>query len=266
MAPKADLRSLLLAESRRPLLFGHRGLSAAAPENTLAAFRALLEHGVPGAELDVQLTRDGELAVIHDFNLKRTTGLEAEVRATDYRAIRALDAGSWFSPRFAGERVPRLSEVFETCGERLYYDLELKWDRKRSNGLEGKVVGCIRRYGLQARCLVSSFNPYCILRLRRLAPELPAAHIWANRRELPFLLRHGEAGVLLPTPFIKPEASRVTRLRAAFYRLWGSRILAWTVNEELEAARLLGLGVRGLISDDPVRLSEALRRAGFWGD
>lgn len=266
MAPRTEGRSLLLADGRRPLLFGHRGCSAAAPENTLAAFQALLDNGIAGAELDVQLTRDGELVVIHDFNLRRVTGHDAEVRETDYNAIRSLDAGSWFSPRFAGERVPRLSEVFETCGDRLYYDLELKWDRRRSNGLERKVVALIRRYGLEARCLVSSFNPFCIVRLRRLAPRLPSAHIWADRRELPFLLRHGEAGYLLPTPFIKPEASRITRLRAASYRLLGSRILAWTVNEEREAARLLGLGVHGLISDEPVRLRQALRRRGLWAD
>jgi glycerophosphoryl diester phosphodiesterase len=246
------------------LLFGHRGYSAAAPENTLAAFRALLEHGIPGAELDVQLSRDGELTVIHDFNLRRVTGLDAAVRETESSAIRALDAGSWLAARFRGERVPLLGEVFEACGERLYYDIELKWDLKEANGLEEKVVACLRRHGLERRSLLSSFNPYCIGRLRRLAPELPTAHIWANSHELPFLLRHGEAGLLLPTPFVKPEARRITPLRAAAYRLLGSRMLAWTVGDEDEARRLLGLGVRGLISNDPVRLREALRHAGLW--
>lgn len=259
MAAKAEGASLLLEEEPRPLLFGHRGYSAAAPENTLAAFRALLEHGIPGAELDVQLSRDGELTVIHDFNLRRVTGLDAEVRRTESSAIRALDAGSWFSPRFAGERVPLLDEVFEACGERLYYDIELKWDLKEANGLEQKVVACLRSHGLGRRCLLSSFNPYCIIRLRRLAPDLPTAHIWADSSELPLLLRHGEAGLLLPTPFIKPEAGRMSRWRAAVYRLLGSRVLAWTVDDEREARRLLALGVRGLISNDPVKLRAALR-------
>jgi glycerophosphoryl diester phosphodiesterase len=264
VAGRARRGSLLLADGRRPLLFGHRGYCAAAPENTLAAFRALLEHGIPGAELDVQLTRDGKPAVTHDFNLRRVTGLDAAVRETDSSALRALDAGSWFAPRFRGERVPLLEEVLEACGERLYYDIELKWDRKEANGLEEVVVSCVRRHGLEGRSLFSSFNPYCIARLRRLAPELPAAHIWTNSRELPFLLRHGEAGLLLPTPFIKPEARRISPLRALTYRLLGSRMLAWTVDEEGEARRLLRLGVRGLISNDPVRLREALRRAGLW--
>ncbi len=253
-----------MEQGPRPLLFGHRGLSAAAPENTLAAFQLLIDRGIPGAELDVQLSRDRHLVVLHDFGLLRTTGCAAQVRESELSAIRALDAGSWFSPRFRAERIPLLEEVFESCGERLYYDIELKWDRKEANGLEQELLACIRRHGLEARCLLSSFNPYCVRRLRSLAPELPAAHIWANNRALPFLLRHGEAGLLFPTPFIKPAADRITPLRALAYRLRGSRILAWTVDEEEEARRLLRLGVRGLISNDPVRLRDALQRAGLW--
>jgi len=261
---RAEGRSLLLQPGPRPLLFGHRGYSAVAPENTLAAFRMLVESGIPGAELDVQLSRDRRLVVMHDFSLLRTTGCSARVRKTESSDIRALDAGSWFSPRFRGERIPLLEEVFELCGERLYYDLELKWDHKEANGLEQEILACVRRHGLEARCLLSSFNPYCVRRLRRLAPELPAAHIWTNDRALPFLLRHGEAGLAFPTPFIKPSADRITPLRALTYRLLGSRVLAWTVDEEEEARRLLRLGVRGLISNDPVRLRDSLQRDGLW--
>ena len=264
MAGKPKSRSLLLEDGPRPLLFGHRGFSAAAPENTLAAFRLLIDNGIPGAELDVQLSRDRRLLVLHDFSLLRTTGCAAQVRETESSAIRALDAGSWFSPRFRGERVPLLEEVFEACGRRLYYDIELKWDRREANGLEQEALACVRRHGLEARCLLSSFNPCCVRRLRRLAPGLPAAHIWAKHRALPFLLRHGEASLVFPTPFIEPAADRITPLRALAYRLLGSRMLAWTVEEEGEARRLLRLGVRGLISNDPVRLREALRRAGLW--
>ena len=264
MAARSESRSLLLERGPRPLLFGHRGFSAAAPENTLAAFRLLVDRGIPGAELDVQLSRDRRLVVLHDFSLLRTTGCAAQVRESELSAIRALDAGSWFSPRFRAERIPLLEEVFEACGERLYYDIELKWDRKEANGLEQELLACIRRHGLQARCLLSSFNPYCVRRLRSLAPEMPAAHIWANNRALPFLLRHGEASLVFPTPFIKPAADRITPLRALAYRLLGSRMLAWTVDEEEEAFRLLRLGVRGLISNDPVRLRDALQRAGLW--
>lgn len=236
------------------LLFGHRGWSAAAPENTLAAFRLLVDGGVPGAELDVQLSSDGEPVVIHDWSLKRTAGLDARVRDTPLALLRQLDAGSWRGPEFRGEKVPLLEEVFAQCGRRLYYDVELKWDQKQPNGLEEKVLTLVRRHALEDRVLLSSFNPYCLLRARRLAPGLPTAHIWSRTRELPFLLRHGEAALLLPGPLAKPEHVRVRRPTVGLFRLLGSRLLTWTVDDPQEAARLLACGVRGLISNDPGRL------------
>jgi glycerophosphoryl diester phosphodiesterase len=251
-------RGGLFAGPRGPkLLFGHRGYSALAPENTLAAFQALVERGIPGAELDVQLSRDGAPVVIHDFTLSRTAGLEARVQETPLAAIRELDAGLWRGPEFRGQKVPLLEEVFEACGGSLYYDVELKWGGKTGNGLEQKVVAAIRRHGLEGRCLLSSFNPYCLLRARRLAPELPTAHIWTDTPELPVLLRHGAAAVLLPGPLAKPQGRRIRAWNAALFRLLGSGLLAWTVDDPVEARRLLALGVRGLISNDPGRLLAA---------
>ena len=248
----------LFTDPRAPaLLFGHRGWSALAPENTLAAFRTLADGGIPGAELDVQLSRDGHPVVIHDWTLARTAGLEARVRDTPLEAIRALDAGGWFGPQFRGEKVPLLEEVFASFGSRLYFDVELKWDSKTGNGLEEKVVGAIRRHGLEKRCLLSSFNPYCILRARKLAPELPTAHIWTATPELPFLLRHGAAALFLPGPLAKPQGTRIRAWNSGLFRLLGSRLLAWTVDDPGEARRLLGLGVRGIISNDPGRLLAA---------
>jgi glycerophosphoryl diester phosphodiesterase len=232
----------------------------AAPENTLASFRLLVERGIPGAELDVQLSRDGQPVVIHDFRLLRTAGLDAQVRDTPLADIRTLDAGAWFSTAFRGEKVPLLEEIFAECGRKLYYDVELKWDRREGNGLEEKVIALIRRHGLADRCLLSSFNPYCILRARRLAPGLPTAHIWANAPELPFLLRNGLAAVFLPGPLAKPQHVLIGPFRAALFRLLGSRLLTWTVDDPAEARRLLELGVRGFIANDPGRLREALGR------
>jgi glycerophosphoryl diester phosphodiesterase len=247
----------LFTDSRAaPLLFGHRGYSSLAPENTLAAFQALADRGIPGAELDVQLSRDGVPVVLHDWTLKRTAGLDARVRDTPLAAIRELDAGSWKGPAFRGPRVPLLEEVFAAFGASLYFDVELKWDAKAGNGLEEKVVDLIRRHGLQERCLLSSFNPYCLLRARRLAPELPTAHIWTDTPELPRLLRHGAAAVLLPGPLAKPEGRRIRAWNAALFRLLGSSLLAWTVDDPAEARRLLALGVRGLISNDPGALRD----------
>lgn len=252
--------SLFLKPAAPFLLFGHRGFSALAPENTLAAFALLVERGIPGAELDVHLSRDGELVVIHDDDLKRTAGREALVEESGLDEIRGLDAGSWFSPKFRGQKAPLLDEVFELCGQALYYDIELKWGRRRGGGLEEKVIACIKRHRLRDRCLISSFNPYCVRRVQLLEPGLPTAHIFANHPQIPFLLRHGEAGLWYPAPFAKPQSRLIHPLRALFYRrVLKSRLLAWTVDEEQEAIRLVRLGVRGIISNNPGRIRAALQ-------
>ena len=245
----------LFADPRGPLLlFGHRGYSALAPENTLAAFQALIDHGIPGAELDVQLSQDGVPVVIHDFSLARIAGLQVRVSDTPLAAIRELDAGQWRGQEFRGQKVPLLEEVFDAFGGRLYFDVELKWDSRINNGLERKVVELIRRHGLEDRCLLSSFNPCCLLRARRLAPRMPLAHIWSNTPELPHLLRYGVAALFLPGPLAKPQGRSIRAWNAALFRLLGSSLLAWTVDDPQEARRLLGLGVRGLISNDPGKL------------
>ena len=244
------------AGSTHPLLlFGHRGYSALAPENTLAAFTVLLEHKIPGVELDVQLSRDGKVVVIHDENVKRVTGLDALVQDCSARELRKLDAGGWFNKSFRGQRIPLLDEVFELLGDKVYYDVELKWGQRRSCGLEEAVVERIRSHALVERCLISSFNPYCIRKTRQLVPDIPTAHIYSRHSSIPLLLRHGEAGIAIPTPFMKPWSNQVNLFSSFFIRrVLKSQILTWTVDDPEEATRLVHLGVRGLISNHPGKI------------
>jgi len=230
-----------------------------APENTLAAFSLLLEHDIPGAELDVRLSRDGKVVVIHDENVKRVTGLDALVQDCRASRLKRLDAGSWFSDAFRNEGVPLLDEVFDLAGQRLYYDIELKWGSKESGGLEEAVVNRIRNHGMTGRCLISSFNPYCIRRVQTIAPEIPTAHIYAKHRDVPLLLRRGQAGVVIPTPYMKPRSAQVNRVSSfVLKRMLRSRILAWTVDDPQEANRLVHLGVRGIISNHPSKIKAVL--------
>ena len=241
------------------LLFGHRGYSALAPENTLAAFSLLLEHGIPGVELDVRLSRDGKVVVIHDENVRRVTGVDALVQECRASKLRQMDAGSWFGAPFQDEGIPLLDEVFELAGERLYYDIELKWGQRESGGLEQAVVERIRSHGMVDRCLISSFNPYCVRRIQAIAPQIPTAHIYAKHRDVPLLLRRGQAGVAIPTPYIKPRSSQVSRFSSFILRrMLRSRILTWTVDDPGEATRLIHLGVRGIISNHPSKIKAVL--------
>ena len=254
-------RSVILQS--KLLLFGHRGYSALAPENTLAAFGLLLEHDIPGVELDVRLSRDGKVLVIHDENARRVTGVDAPVRECPASMLRGLDAGGWFGASFRGQSIPLLDEVFELLSDRLYYDIELKWGQRSGGGLEEAVIERIRAHELQDRCLVSSFNPYCIRRTQVLAPEMPTAHIYSTHREVPMLLRRGQAGLFIPTPFMKPQSTQLTSLSSfVLRRVLRRQIITWTVDDPGEAARLVDLGVRGIVSNDPGRIKPLLGSAG----
>ena len=123
----------------RPLIFAHRGASAHAPENTLSAFELALEQGAHGIELDVKLTADGEVVVFHDPTIDRTTGGQGRISQLTLAALRELDAGSSFSEKFSGEKIPTLAEVFETIGRRAFINVELTNYSTRNDGLADKV-------------------------------------------------------------------------------------------------------------------------------
>jgi glycerophosphoryl diester phosphodiesterase len=242
----------ILQHAARPLLFGHRGVSAQAPENTLAAFALAMEQGIPGVELDVQRCRSGELIVAHDYDLARVTGEDAVIERTDYGNIHRLDAGSWFHPRFADQRIPRLRDVFDLCGNRLYYDIEIKHRYTRPTELESRLLNLIYSYGLKEHCIISSFNPFALRFVRQLDADIPTAIIYSKDKEVPALLRRGQGRFISRAGVSKPHHSLVKRRSRRF-------LVPWTVNDPVEAKRLVDLGVKGLISDDPARLLPVVR-------
>ncbi len=258
MSKKQALRNHFSA-SRFPLLFGHRGYSAKAPENTLASFRMAVEAGVPGIELDVHLCKSGELVVIHDHNLKRTTGHDGIVEDTDYHTIRSLDAGSWFSGKFAGERILTLTELFHHIGNSVYYDIEIKHRDRKPHELEERLAFEIRKAGLSENCIVSSFNPFALKEIKAIDPRIVTAIIYCNDEEVPAILRHGEGKILSGCDILKPERVKINRGTMAFHAVFGGYpVIPWTVNDRAEAERLVRAGVMGLISDDPVTISSAV--------
>lgn len=238
--------------ARLPLLFAHRGYSRRAPENTMAAFFAARSSSIPGIELDVHRCGSGELVVIHDFDLKRLAGVDLAVESTDLATLRSLDVGTWFSPDFAGERIPLLEELFEALGSTVYYDIEIKSRSTRPDGLERDLVATIRSRRLVGRCIISSFNPAAIREARRLAPEIPTALIYSRDREVPVLLRHGEGRFVSGCRVLKPDHRTITRAGMVVnQRLLGYPVIAWTVDDAAVAKGLLDRGVIGLISNDP---------------
>ncbi len=242
----------------QPLVFAHRGARDVAPENTLAAFRAALEADADGIELDVMRCATGEIVVIHDDTLERTTNGAGPVAAMPLYALRELDAGSWFAPQFAGERVPLLQEVLDAFGGKLRINIEIKGRGLRDDGLEEEIAEMIRARDLADTVLISSFNPMALWRMKRAAPELRRALLYAPR--MPLYLSRAWARPLVQPQALHPEQSLVDREMLQTAHRQGYRVNVWTVNEPAEMRRLIALGVDGIITDHPAQLRQLLPR------
>ena len=230
----------------RPLLFGHRGYSSLEPENTLSAFTLCVEKNIPGVELDVQLCKTGEVVVVHDANMKRVSGRDAKVSDLTFDEIRSLDVGN-------RQQVPLLSELFESCADKLYYDIELKVPGLQDGGLAEKTWQIIRAFGLEKQCMVSSFNPVALRRFNKISKgELPSAVIFDESPSIPRIFHHGWGRHIAQCSYLKPP---LAQLDEAFVRKFKEQknypLITWTVDDLQEGRRALGLGIDGLISNDP---------------
>lgn len=256
MTPHAILDHWYTGDSDTPLIFGHRGAMAYAPMNTLEAFELCVEQGADGIELDVHLSKDGELVILHDFTIDHTTDSTGTVTEMTLAELKTLDAGSWFDEAFAGARIPTLSEVFEAVGDKLYINVEIKTLSEEGDGTEEAVMACIRKHDMTERVIVSSFNPYVLKRYRRIDPDMPIGYLLH-----PFSLEQASYGLLEPDDYdtLHYFYEMITDDELRFARQHGKAINTWTVNEVDVAKNLVEKGVRGIITNTPDVMVEALR-------
>ncbi|PWH16861.1 MAG: hypothetical protein DDG60_03385 [Anaerolineae bacterium] len=232
-----------------PFYFAHRGASAHAPENTLAAFRLALEQGAPAIEFDVKLTADRQVVIHHDATLNRTTNGAGPLHKHSLSALRELDAGSWFSAQFQGEPIPTLAEVFELFGRELYFNIELTNYATPLDGLVDEVAVLVKKHGMTDRVLFSSFYPTNLVRAGQLLPAVPRGQLilperagWWQRTAARWLHLHSEH------PWkddITPETVRSAHARS-------HRVYVWTVNDPHEMKTLRAQGVDAIFTDDPL--------------
>ena len=236
----------------RPLIIGHRGASAHAPENTLAAFRMARAQGADGVELDTKRCASGEVVIMHDPTLERTTNGRGKVHEWKLADLRALDAGQ-------GERVPTLDEVFEALDSDGLVNVEVTNYTTPEDGLETAVVGVVRRHNIAERILFSTFNPLSLRRLAELAPDIPRAFLYEPETPAEMhQLMIDPSGRALGREFDHPHFSLVT---PEFVQEKGARGLlvnTWTVNAADEIRRVAACGVRGIIGDSPLTMRAAL--------
>lgn len=239
----------MLNDLPKPTIFAHRGDSAHAPENTLASFKLALAEGADAIELDAKLSADGEIVVIHDPTVDRTTNGHGRVSQMNLSDLRSLDAGSFFSEKFRGEKIPLLSEVFETVGRNIFINVELTNYSTPRDQLTEKVCALVKKHALEKSVIFSSFFASNLTKAARLLPEVPRGllamngllGVWARS----FGFSFGDYAALHPylTDVNPQQVQRVHRLKR--------RIHVWTVDNPDDIVRLHSWGVDGIFTDDP---------------
>ncbi|NJJ39903.1 glycerophosphodiester phosphodiesterase [Paenibacillus apii] len=241
------------------LNFAHRGASAVCPENTMAAFRRSLELGATGIETDVQMTRDGQLVLIHDESLDRTTSGSGYVKDKTLEELRSLDAGAWFgNGSFAGEKIPRLEELLELLHDRdTVLNIELKNGIFPYPGMEEKVIAAVRAYGMSSRVVISSFNHYSLAYFKTLAPEIKTGILYMEGLYRPWDYAATVGAEALHAHYLAvlPEFVRDAKRNGVVYH-------PFTVNDPKRMEFLIDAGVAGIITDVPDVLAGLLERKG----
>lgn len=232
-----------------PQIIAHRGASAEAPENTLAAYRRALAIGVHGVELDVHLTADGEPVIIHDHMLDRTTDGHGPVGARTLTELRALDAGRWFGGSFAGERMPTLAEALDVL-QAVRVIVEIKTGLVRYPGIAPRVGGVIRA-SAHGHVTVSSFDHPVLVEIKGVLPELETAVLYVARPvNAPRLARDAGATILHPHwSLLTPDVVSIAHAAEL-------RVETWVVDEPADQTRVIAMGVDAVMTNHPRRLRE----------
>lgn len=243
-----------LPESSRDVLrIAHRGASGYAPENTMAAFEQAYKMGADMLELDVQLSIDGQVVVIHDTKLNRTSSGKGPVQNMTLHQLRQLDAGSWYSSRFRGQKIPTLEDVLQSFGGKIPLLIEMK-SSSQNPGIEQKTAEIIQKYNLdpslniQNQIIIQSFNIKSLQLFHELLPKVPLAVLTSSSFELKDErlreLSHFAHVLSVSRPLVTEE--NVRRVHDA-----GMKVFVWNVRHLLAIPPLLHANVDGIITDYP---------------
>lgn len=235
----------------------HRGASGLAPENTMAAFEKAVELEADAIELDLHVSHDGELVIIHDDTLDRTTDSQGPVHTRSLNELKQLDAGRWFSERYAGQRIPTLAEVLDRFAGKVPLALEIKAGSAFFRGIEKRVVSVLREYQVISQVAVASFDHHALLRLKELEPSLRTAALLVGRPvSMPVIAEACKADTMAL------ECSLITKTEVDACRAAGLQLVVWVVNEPARMRYFIDLGVDGIITDRPDLLRHAMAERG----
>lgn len=231
------------------IITAHRGASAAAPENTLIAYKKAIEMGADYAELDVRQTKDGAIVLMHDKTVHRTTGVKGFVWDFTLEELRQMEAGSWFGEEFRGEPIPTLEEVIRLVKGRMKLNIEVKIS-EHEPGIAQRVVNIVRSEDFSLNCMITSFDMETVKTFKAIAPDLKTGLIFDKEYRSDVFEGNWE---ILSSNYELVDAEFIRLARNS-----GKKTYAWTVNDREEMLRLIGLGVDGIITDMPDLLISVL--------
>lgn len=227
--------------------FAHRGFSGKYPENTLIAFEKAVEAGADGIELDVQLSKDGEVMIMHDETLDRTTDGKGPLVSYTCEELQKFDASYIYRGQMGFNKIPTLREYFELIkNTNIITNIELKTGINEYLGIEQKVWDLIQEYNLADRIIISSFNHYTILRMKAIAPKLKCGLLTET-----WYVDAGKYTHNLGVECYHPHFANMTKNIVNEIKLYGIEINTWTVNKEEQMRDLIEKGIDGLIGNFP---------------
>lgn len=238
-----------------PLIIAHRGASGDAPENTLASFALAVEMGCDMVELDVRRTKDGHIVVIHDATLQRTTTGTGFVHEHTLSELRQLDAGSWFSEDFRGERIPTLREALQTVKHRCAVNIEIKTGPSEDPGIVDVLLDELEKVDFPPEhVIVSSFDARVLARLQTFAPFLPRAFLFHRRPQ--------DLGSI-DSPILHPHWQVIGPQFMNWVRKAKRQVNVWTVDDPNVWEHMISEGVDGIITNYPARLQAYYEQKGL---
>lgn len=232
-----------------PQITSHRGNSTAAPENTMLAVEYAVRDLSDCVEIDVQETLDGQIVVIHDTNLKRTTGLDQNVWETTYAEIQELDAGFWFDPQIQDAKIPTLDEVLDYCDGKINLNIEIK-GYEHADNLEQSVIDIIEAHDMESQCYFTSFNYNSLRTIKTINPDFQTGYIVSAA--------YGDFSRMKYADFFSVRSTSITSNMVKEIHASGKQVHAWTVNGPDEMRNLMELGVDNIITDNPIMARKTL--------
>lgn len=240
-------------KAAKPLVIAHRGASKEAPENSLAAFMLGVKQNCDMIELDVHLTKDKQVVVIHDSTLERTTNGIGEIATLNYEDIKRYDCGKWFSEQYAGEYVPLLEEVLTKVPASVQVNIEIK--AAETPDMVGCLIDVLNKTNRIESTVVSSFHYGCLTELKKQLPEIRIGLLY-HPEVADFKKYEEESGVEVFS--LHPHYPLVTESYMEIANAAGKTVYPWTVDGEADMKRLIELGVAGIITNKPGLLRSIL--------